>query len=82
MVAVVLSLGAMRLRLVLVGRTFGQVVYVLVGLVLVASVTEMLLQKMAKREIKPRIVTGSNCPLFEKSSTSIQPLFRAAGRDG
>lgn len=49
MVAVVLSLVAMRLTLVLVGRTFGQVVYVPVGLVLVASVTEDAAAKNGKK---------------------------------
>lgn len=55
-VAALLSLVAMVLALVYVSRASGHVVYVLVGFVLVASVTEILLQKMAKREIRPRIV--------------------------
>lgn len=54
--AAMLSLIAMVLALFYVSRASGHVVYVLVGFVLTALITEVLLQKIAKREIKPRIV--------------------------
>jgi amino acid transporter len=55
-IAVMLSFIAMILALIYVSRVSDYVVYILVVFVLVASITEISLQKLAKREIKPRIV--------------------------
>jgi amino acid transporter len=54
--AAMLSLIAMILALVYVSKSSEHVVFVLVGFVLVAACTEILLQKISKREIRPRIV--------------------------
>ncbi|MBK1853735.1 amino acid permease [Verrucomicrobiaceae bacterium 5K15] len=53
--AAILSLTAMVLALIYVSKSSNHVVYVLAGFVLLASSTEVILQKIAKREIKPRI---------------------------
>jgi len=55
-IAAMLSFIAMILALIYVSRTSDYVVYILVGFVLVASFTEILLQKITKREIKPRVI--------------------------
>ena len=55
-IAAMLSFIAMILALIYVSRVSDHIVYILVGFVLVASITEILLQKIAKREIKPRVV--------------------------
>jgi amino acid transporter len=55
-IAAMLSFIAMILALIYVSRVSDYVVYILVVFVLVASITEISLQKLAKREIKPRIV--------------------------
>ncbi|VAW94543.1 hypothetical protein MNBD_GAMMA23-2305 [hydrothermal vent metagenome] len=55
-IAAMLSLIAMTLALIYVTKNSNSVVYILIGFVLVASSTEIILQKIAKREIKPRIV--------------------------
>lgn len=54
--AAMLSLVAMILALVYVSRASGHVVYVLVGFVLMALSTEILLQKIGNRKIKPRML--------------------------
>ena len=51
-----LSFSAMVLALIYVGRELSHVISILVGFVFVAAITEILLQKIAKREIRPRIV--------------------------
>jgi amino acid transporter len=51
-----LSFSAMVLALIYVGRESDHIISILVGFVFVAAITEILLQKTAKREIKPRIV--------------------------
>ncbi len=50
------SFSAMILALIYVGRGSSHIISILVGFVLVAAVTEVTLQKIAKREIRPRIV--------------------------
>ncbi len=56
LIAAILSLIAMILALIYVSRGSGYVVYILVGFILVASITEIILQKIAKKEIKPRVI--------------------------
>lgn len=51
-----LSFSAMILALIYVSRESGHVISILVGFVFVAAITEILLQKITKREIRPRIV--------------------------
>jgi amino acid transporter len=53
--AALLSLVAMVLALVYVSRRAGNVIQVLVGFVLVAAMTEFLLQKISHRRVHPRI---------------------------
>ncbi len=55
LLATALSLLAMLLALVYVSKVSGQVIVVLIGFVAVAATAEIILQKIAKREIKPRI---------------------------
>ncbi len=55
-IAAMLSFIAMILALIYVSKNSDSIVYILVGFILVASITEILLQQIAKREIKPRIV--------------------------
>jgi hypothetical protein len=45
----------MALALVYVRKESNQVVTILVGFIVVAATTEILLQKMAGRRVKPRI---------------------------
>ena len=54
--AVFLSFSAMVLALIYVALESSHVVSVLIGFVSLAAITELLLQKVAKREIRPRIV--------------------------
>ncbi len=54
-VAAILSLLAMILALIYVSQASDQVVTILIGFVIVAATTEIILQKIAKREVKPRI---------------------------
>lgn len=54
--AVFFSFSAMVLALIYVALESSHVVSVLVGFVSLAAITELLLQKVAKREIRPRIV--------------------------
>jgi len=56
LMAGLLSFSAMLLALVYVGRESGYIIPILVGFIVVAAVTEFSLQKIAKREIRPRIV--------------------------
>ncbi len=53
--AAILSLLAMVLALIYVSQTAGHVIMILIGFVIVAATTEITLQKIAKREVKPRI---------------------------
>jgi len=55
-IAAMLSFIAMILALIYVNKVSDSVVYILIGFVLVASVIEISLQKITKREIKPRII--------------------------
>ncbi|MCF6340156.1 MAG: APC family permease [Sulfurimonas sp.] len=54
-IAAVLSFTAMVLALVYVSKSSYSILYILISFVLLASFTELLLQKILKREIKPRI---------------------------
>ncbi len=56
LIAAILSFIAMVLALIYVSKNSDSVIYILIGFVLIASVTELLLQKISKREIKPRIL--------------------------
>jgi amino acid transporter len=56
LIAAILSLIAMVLAFVYVSRSSGHVAYILVGFILVAAATEIALQTIMKREIKPRIL--------------------------
>ncbi len=56
LIAATLSFVAMILALIYVSRVSDYIVYILVGFVLAASIIEILLQKITKREIKPRAV--------------------------
>jgi amino acid transporter len=53
--AAILCFCAMILSLVYVSHISGHVMYVLVGFILVALITEMTLQKTIKKETKPRV---------------------------
>jgi len=55
LLAALLSLLAMALALIYVSQTSNQVIMILAGFVIVAAITEISLQKIAKREVKPRI---------------------------
>ncbi|MDF1645070.1 MAG: APC family permease [Pseudomonadales bacterium] len=55
-IAAMLSAIAMVLALVYVGKSSGDVLYILVAFISTASITEVVLQKTTKREIKPRVV--------------------------
>jgi len=57
--AALFSLLAMVLALVYVSQRSGHIVLVLIGFVVVASITEFLLQKISKREVLPRIKTST-----------------------
>ena len=48
------TLLAMMLALVYVSKESNQVITILAGFIVVAATTEFLLQKIAKREVKPR----------------------------
>ncbi len=53
--AAILSLLAMVLALIYVSQISNQVILILVGFIFVAAITEIILQKIFKREVKPRI---------------------------
>lgn len=55
-IAAMLSFVAMVLALIYIARVSDHIIYILVGFVLVAAMTEIFLQKITKREIKPRVV--------------------------
>ena len=55
-IAAILSFIAMILALVYISRVSDHVLYILVGFFLVASATEISLQKIAKKAIKPRVI--------------------------
>lgn len=55
LLAAIFSLVAMVLALIYVSKELDQVLIILVGFVVVAATTEMALQKIAKRQVKPRI---------------------------
>jgi len=55
LLAAVFSLAAMAIALVYVSKESNQIVTILAGFVVVAATTEILLQKMAGRRVKPRI---------------------------
>ncbi len=52
--AALLSLTAMTLALIYVSQKSDHIVQLLLGFVLIAVITEVVLQKMLKREVKPR----------------------------
>ncbi len=54
--AAMLSFIAMMLALIYISRASDHVLYVLAGFISVASITEILLQKISKKEIRPRVV--------------------------
>ncbi len=56
LLAAVFSLLAMILALIYVSRELNQVISILLGFVVVAAITEIVLQNIAKREVKPRII--------------------------
>ena len=60
--AAALSIIAMLLALVYAYKESSRVIYILIGFVTVAGITEIALQTIAKREVKPRIglSTGNN----------------------
>ncbi|MCF6355359.1 MAG: APC family permease [Candidatus Polarisedimenticolaceae bacterium] len=53
-VAAILSLLAMILALIYVSQASDQVIVILIGFVIIAATTEIILQKTTKREVKPR----------------------------
>jgi hypothetical protein len=53
--AAVLCLAAMVLAFVYVNQKSNQVGFILLGFLFIAGSTELLLQKIYKREVKPRI---------------------------
>ncbi len=53
--AALLSLLAMVLALIYVSQTSSQVIMILLGFFAIAATTEIALQKIAKREVKPRV---------------------------
>lgn len=55
LIAAILSLVAMLLALVYLTKESPHIVYTLLGFVAVAGMTEMALQRLAKREVKPRL---------------------------
>jgi len=55
-IAALLSFVAMVLALIYVSKVSGNIMYILIGFVLVASLSEILLRKITKKEIKPRII--------------------------
>ncbi len=55
MLAAVLSLGAMILALIYVTKKSDHVVSILIGCIFVAAITEISLQKITKRKIRPRV---------------------------
>ena len=56
LLAALFSLTAMILAIIYILRVSDYVVYILVGVVIVAALTEITLRKMTKREIKPRVI--------------------------
>lgn len=56
LLAAILSLLAMTLALIYAGKESNQVIYILVGFVVVAATTEFILQKIMKKEVRPRIM--------------------------
>ncbi|MEE4291132.1 MAG: APC family permease [Cycloclasticus sp.] len=56
LIAAMLSFSAMVLAIIYVSKVSSLIVYILAGLVLVASITEAALRKIAKREIKTRLI--------------------------
>lgn len=55
--AAITTLTAMVLALIYVSRELDQVIYILVGFVIVALMTEILLQKIHHRVIHPRVIS-------------------------
>tara|TARA_R110002049_G_scaffold10605_9_gene51904 strand:+ start:1243 stop:2538 length:1296 start_codon:yes stop_codon:yes gene_type:complete len=55
LVAALLSFVAMILAFIYVSQNSSHIAYILIGFILVASITEVALQKIAKREVKPRV---------------------------
>ncbi len=53
--AAILSLLAMVLALIYVSKISNQVIIILIAFIIVAATTEIILQKVAKREVRPRI---------------------------
>jgi amino acid transporter len=53
--AVLFSLVAMVLSLIYISRALDHVITILIGFVLVAAITEISLQKINRKEIKPRV---------------------------
>ena len=56
LLAAVVSSTAMVLTLIYVSKESDQVITILIGFIVVAATAEILLRKMAKREVKPRII--------------------------
>jgi len=56
LLAAIFSLLAMILALIYVSRELNQVISILLGFVVVAAITELVLQNIAKREVKPRML--------------------------
>ena len=56
LLAAVVSLTAMVLALVYVSKESNQVITILFGFIIVAATAEIVLRKIAKREVKPRII--------------------------
>ena len=54
--AALLSFIAMILALVYVSKNSSNIAFLLIGFVLIAMISEIILQKFAKREVRPRIV--------------------------
>lgn len=56
LLAVIFSLTAMIMSLVYVSKELDHVISILIGFIIIASVSEITLQKITKREVTPRIV--------------------------
>ena len=54
--AAIFSLLAMILALIYVSRESSKIIIILIGFIAIAATIEIALQKIAKREVKPRIV--------------------------
>lgn len=55
-IAALLSFVAMVLALIYVSKVSENIMYILIGFVLVASFSEILLRKITKKEVKPRVI--------------------------